>query len=161
MSIRLSKTVWMKASSEREVQIFCAFVEKIKWRLGVGWRWMWGGICKKLNHHSNFNNIYFAAHIWKEMSFKGKVMLHLSLIFDSFHTSETWMLLYTLKRDVLMCAIPYLTCNVNSLLLLPKSNAETQLNTYLFLFVFHWPQMKLYSFRMNQECLILFVHKYM
>lgn len=39
------------------------------------------------------------------------------------------MLLYIIKRDVLMYAIPYLTCNVNSLLLLPKSNAETQLNT--------------------------------
>lgn len=124
----------MKASSVKELQIFCAFVEKIKWRLGVGWRWMWGGISEKLNHHSNFNNISFAAHIWKEMSFKGEVMLQLSLIFDSFHTSETWMQLYTLKRDALMCAIPYLTCDVNSLLLLPKSNAETQLKIYLFIY---------------------------
>ncbi len=32
-----------------------------------------------------------------------------------------------------MCTIPYLTCNVNSLLLLPKSNVETPLNTYLFI----------------------------
>lgn len=129
LSIRLSRSLWMKASSVKKLHIFCAFVLKIKRKLGVGWRW----ISKKLNLHSNFNNIYFAAHIWKEMSFKCEVMLQLSLIFDSFHTSETWMLLDTLKRDALMCAIPYLTCNVHSLLLLPKSNVETQLNNCLFI----------------------------
>jgi len=48
------------------------------------------------------------------------------------------MLLYIIKRDVLMYAIPYLTCNVHSLLLLPKSEAETQLNAYLF-FLFFFP----------------------
>ncbi len=139
LSIRLSRSVWMKASSVKELQIFCAFVPKIKRRLGVGWRWMRGGISKEFNHHSNFNNIYFAAHIWKEMSFKGEVMLQLSLIFDIFHTSETWMLLYTLKRDVLMCAIPHVQCKF-----FIASTQEQCGNTikHLFIYFFHWPQRK-------------------